>query len=173
MWNIDLKTNDLKREGFSKYQVIVHWLVASFILFQIATGSTMSNDFLALKDGKISVEEVDKNSWYHLVFGLTIFLLMVIRFILRIILGIPKPTKQSSSITIILAKIIHWLFYLVLFLVPISGFVAWNTSNVLIGNLHTASVNGLYVLILIHLIAVVYHQIFLEDNLINRMTSFK
>ena len=168
-----MKTSDLKREGFSKYQVIVHWLVASFILFQIATGSTMSNDFLALKDGKISVEEVDKNSWYHLVFGLTIFLLMVIRFILRIIIGVPKPTKKSSSLTIILAKIIHWLFYLVLFIVPISGFVAWSTSNVLIGNLHTASVRALYVLVLTHLIAIVYHQIFLEDNLIDRMTSFK
>ena len=168
-----MSTKDLKREGFSKYQVIVHWLVACFVLFQIATGSTMSNDFLALKDGKISIEEVDQNSWYHLFFGLTIFLLMVIRFILRIILGVPKPTKQSSSMTIILAKIIHWLFYLVLFLVPISGFVAWNTSNVFIGDLHTASVNALYVLVLIHLIAIVYHQIFLEDNLIDRMTSFK
>ena len=133
----------------------------------------MSNDFLALKDGKISIEEVHKNSWYHLFFGLTIFLLMVIRFILRIILGVPKPTKQSSSLTIILAKIIHWLFYLVLLIVPISGFVAWNTSNLLIGNLHSASVNALYVLVLIHLIAIVYHQIFLEDNLIDRMTSFK
>ncbi len=168
-----MKTKELKIEGFSKYQVIVHWLVACFILFQIATGSTMSNDFLALKDGKISIEEVHKNSWYHLFFGLTIFLLMVIRFILRIILGVPKPTKQSSSLTIILAKIIHWLFYLVLLIVPISGFVAWNTSNLLIGNLHSASVNALYVLVLIHLIAIVYHQIFLEDNLIDRMTSFK
>lgn len=168
-----MKTKELKIEGFSKYQVIVHWLVACFILFQIATGSTMSNDFLALKDGKISIEEVHKNSWYHLFFGLTIFLLMVIRFILRIIFGVPKPTKQSSSLTIIVAKIIHWLFYLVLFIVPISGFVAWNTSNLLIGNLHSASVNALYVLVLIHLIAIVYHQIFLEDNLIDRMTSFK
>ena len=168
-----MKTKELKIEGFSKYQVIVHWLVACFILFQIATGSTMSNDFLALKDGKISIEEVHKNSWYHLFFGLTIFLSMVIRFILRIILGVPKPTKQSSSLTIILAKIIHWLFYLVLLIVPISGFVAWNTSNLLIGNLHSASVNALYVLVLIHLIAIVYHQIFLEDNLIDRMTSFK
>ena len=168
-----MKTSDLKREGFSKYQVIVHWLVACFILFQIATGSTISNDFLALKDGKISIEEVDKNSWYHLFFGLTIFLLMVVRLLLRIILGVPKPTKQSSSLTIILAKIIHWLFYLVLFIIPISGFVAWNTSNALIGNLHTASVNTLYALILIHLTAIVYHQIFLEDNLIDRMTSFK
>ena len=168
-----MKTNDLKIEGFSRYQVIIHWLVACFVLFQIATSSAISNDFLALKDGKISIEEVDQNSWYHLFFGLTIFLLMVIRFILRIILGVPKPTKQSSSMTIILAKIIHWLFYLVLFLVPISGFVAWNTSNVFIGDLHTASVNALYVLVLIHLIAIVYHQIFLEDNLIDRMTSFK
>lgn len=168
-----MKTKELKIEGFSKYQVIVHWLVACFVLFQIATGSTMSNDFLALKDGKISIEEVHKNSWYHLFFGLTIFLLMVIRFILRIILGVPKPTKQSSSLTIILAKIIHWLFYLVLLIVPISGFVAWNTSNLLIGNLHSASVNALYVLVVIHLIAIVYHQIFLEDNLIDRMTSFK
>ena len=168
-----MKTSDLKREGFSKYQVIVHWLVACFVLFQIATSGSISNDFLALKEGKISIEEVDKSSWYHLFFGLTIFLLMVIRFILRIILGVPKPTKQSSSMTIILAKIIHWLFYLVLFLVPISGFVAWNTSNVFIGDLHTASVNALYVLVLIHLIAIVYHQIFLEDNLIDRMTSFK
>ena len=168
-----MKTNDLKIEGFSRYQAVIHWLVACFVLFQIATSSAISNDFLALKDGKISIEEVDQNSWYHLFFGLTIFLLMVIRFILRIILGVPKPTKQSSSMTIILAKIIHWLFYLVLFLVPISGFVAWNTSNVFIGDLHTASVNALYVLVLIHLIAIVYHQIFLEDNLIDRMTSFK
>ena len=168
-----MKTKELKIEGFSKYQVIVHWLVACFVLFQIATGSTMSNDFLALKDGKISIEEVHKNSWYHFFFGLTIFLLMVIRFILRIIFGVPKPTKQSSSLTIIVAKIIHWLFYLVLFIVPISGFVAWNTSNLLIGNLHSASVNALYVLVVIHLIAIVYHQIFLEDNLIDRMTSFK
>ena len=131
-----MKTNDLKREGFSKYQVIVHWLVASFILFQIATGSTMSNDFLALIEGRISIEEVDKTSWYHLFFGLTFFLLMVIRFTLRIILGVPNPTKQSSSITIILAKIVHWLFYLVLFIVPISGFVAWNTSNISVSYTH-------------------------------------
>ncbi len=168
-----MKTNDLKRGVFSKYQVIVHWFVACFVLFQIATGSTISNDFLAFKAGKISIEEVDRSSWYHLFFGLIIFLLMVIRLILRIRLGVPKPTKKSSSITIVLAKIIHWLFYAVLFTVPITGFIAWNTSNLLIGNLHTASVKALYALVLIHLTAIVYHQIFLEDNLIDRMTSFK
>ena len=159
--------------GFSRYQVIIHWLVACFVLFQIATGGTMSNDFLALKEGKLSIEEVSKNSWYHLFFGLTILVLMILRLILRIMLGVPKPTKQSSAITIILARIIHWLFYLVLFIVPISGFIAWNTSNSVIGNVHTASVNILYGLVMIHLLALVYHQIFLEDNLINRMTSFK
>ncbi len=168
-----MKTSDLKKEKFSKYQVIVHWLVACFVLFQIATGGTISSDFLALKDGKISIQEVSENSWYHLFFGLTIFLLMIIRLILRIFLGVPRPTEQSSSITIILAKIIHWLFYMVLFIVPISGFAAWNTSNLFIGNLHTASVNVLYAIVLIHLIAIVYHQIFLEDNLIDRMTSYK
>mgnify|MGYP002039666534 CR=1 FL=1 len=66
-------TDSAQKIGFSRYQVIIHWLVACFVIFQIASGSTISNDFLALKEGKISIEDVAANSWYHLFFWLNNF----------------------------------------------------------------------------------------------------
>jgi cytochrome b561 len=133
----------------------------------------MAKDFLALQDGKISINEISNNTWNHLLFGLTLLALMVVRLLLRFFKGSPKPTAKSPFLIIILARITHILFYMVLFVIPISGFLAWNSGNSNLGNIHTNSVNVLYGLVLLHLLATIYHQLILEDNLINRMTSFR
>ena len=98
---------------------------------------------------------------------------MAIRVFLRIKFGVPAPTKKSNDPLKFLSTFVHLGIYLILFAIPITGLLAFSTVNVELGIAHKILVNILYLFIITHLIGVAYHQIFLADNIMERITSWK
>ena len=142
-------------------------------IITIITGDKIALEFLALPNEGIKNDGNTSNSQIHILGGLLLIQLMAIRVFLRIKFGVPAPTRKTNNPLKFLSTFVHWGIYLILFAIPITGLLAFSTVNVELGIAHKILVNGLYLFVIIHLIAVAYHQIFLVDNIMERITSWK
>ena len=157
---------------YNKFQIFIHWIVVFFILLQMVTGDKIALEFLALRNETITNGNTS-NSQFHILGGVFIFLLMAVRIFLRIKFGVPTPTKKTNALLKFLSTFVHLGIYFILFAIPITGLLAFSTVNIDLGIAHKILVNILYLFIITHLIGVAYHQIFLGDNIMQRITSWK
>ena len=158
---------------YNRFHILIHWLVVVTILLQMITGDKIALEFFELRNDAIKNGGNKSNSQIHILGGLFIFLLMAIRVFLRVKFGVPVPTNETSSLLKLLSAFVHLGIYLVLFAIPLTGLAAFLTLNVDLGIAHKVLINILYVFVIIHLIGVAYHQIFLGDNIMQRITSWK
>ena len=158
---------------YNKFHILIHWLVVVIILIQMITGDKIALEFLAIRNQAINIDGNTSNSQIHMLGGLFIILLMAIRVFLRIKFGVPAPTKKTNDPLKFLSTFVHLGIYLILFAIPITGLLAFSTINVDLGLAHKILVNILYLFVIIHLIGVAFHQIFLGDNIMERITSWK
>ncbi len=158
---------------YNKFHILIHWLVVVIILFQMITGDKIALEFLAIRNEAITNNGNTSNSQIHILGGVFIFLLMAVRIFLKIKFGIPIPTKKTNALLKFLSTFVHLGIYFILFAIPITGLLAFSTVNVDLAIVHKILVNILYLFIMIHLIGVAYHQIFLGDNIMQRITSWK
>lgn len=95
---------------------ILHWLIAVLILGMIGVGWYMAG----LPD-----EHPTKYDIYpiHKSIGITLLGLVVIRLLVRFFSPIPKLPRELSGWEKVLTKTVHFLLYLLMILVPISGYM--------------------------------------------------
>ncbi len=170
--------NSLTEYGiFSK---VLHWLSALLLFIQIPIGFYLVD--LDFGEKRLIFEKI------HILFGLSIFYLVIIRLINNII---NPPPKLTTSIFIgqkLLAKLNHLLLYLTILSITISGILKklFNGENLVIFfkdiyieenfemadlfyEIHVYSNFIIIILISIHILAVIAHKLFFNDNLIKKL----
>ena len=128
---------------YNKFHILTHWLVVVIILFQMITGDKIALEFLALRNEAITNNGNTSNSQFHILGGVSIFLLMAVRIFLRIKFGIPIPTKKTNALLKFLSTFVHLAIYFILFAIPITGLLAFSTVNIDLGIAHKILVNML------------------------------
>ena len=95
---------------------ILHWLIAILILGMIGVGWYMAG----LPD-----EHPTKYDIYpiHKSIGITLLGLVVIRLLVRFFSPVPKVPQELAWWEKLLTKTVHFLLYLLMLLVPISGYL--------------------------------------------------
>ena len=162
--------------------VSLHWLLAVLILFQLITGDNflaeMSND----NPGKISALKT------HIQVGLVILFLMLTRLILRRKTDSPDAIDTGNSFINKAGKYSHILLYILIFGALFSGIgtsiIAGLPDIVFFGSgdalpetfdgippmiFHAVSTQILFFMIILHLLATIYHQFVRKDGLLSRM----
>jgi cytochrome b561 len=101
--------------GYPRPSRWLHWLSALIVLALIAIGLTM----LRIGDG------ATKNQLYelHKSFGMIVFVLAALRVATRLVLGAPPPYAGLTRAQRIASTATHHLLYLLLFAMPVLGFV--------------------------------------------------
>jgi len=159
---------------------VLHWLSAILLLVQIPLGFYLVD--LDFGEERINVENI------HVILGLTIFYIVIIRLVNKILNPTPKLGANIFKGQVFLAKINHLLLYLAILTITISGILKklFNGETLVIFfkeiqindnfeladqfyNIHILSNYTILVLITIHLIAVVVHRLFFKDNLLKKM----
>jgi len=131
---------------------------------------------------RINVENI------HVILGLTIFYIVVIRLVNKILNPTPKLDPSIFKGQVFLAKMNHILLYFTILSITISGILKklFNGETLVIFfreiklndnfeladqfyNIHILSNYTIMVLIGIHLIAVIVHRLFFKDNLLKKM----
>lgn len=157
------------KRSYNTAQILLHWAIAALIIFNYFVSEGMGRAFRQHLD--------DSNAGYNLVSslhayaGLTIIALVVIRIIVRFM---SKKTKTASTnLFDRVSRIIHEFLYLLMFLVPVFGAIAWYLGIHIMGDVHEIAMNIMMALVLLHAFAALFHQYVLKDGTLLKMFGQK
>ena len=153
---------------YGRLPKILHWIIVVLLTLMLIGGMTMT----------------DETQRPHEVIGKIILVLAAVRLILRLIRPAPKPNPTHAKWEIGLSHAVHWSFYLILFLYPISGWImvsAWDYA--LTGGLpgvpggwgeaaysiHEGLKFALLALIALHVAGALKHAVIDRDGTLRRM----
>ena len=97
-----------------------HWLTALFIITAIALGAIANrlpyetNDQLALKAQLFS---------FHKTLGVLVFIVALGRILWALTQTKPGPLHAERKLETMLAELVHWLLYISLIAVPLTGWI--------------------------------------------------
>ena len=154
--------------GYSLAQITLHWIIAVLVIAQIVFHDHIVAAADAIGHGEAIPPESLLAANLHVWFGIAILGLAVVRLALRITVGAPPAPAGTSALQARVASVIHWAFYALLFMGPITGLVAWYV-NPEAGEAHEVIKSAFIVLILLHVAGALQHAIFKRDGVMRRM----
>ena len=167
----------------SKYGLLsklFHWLTAAGLIVQIPLGFYLVD--LDFDQTRIDIEN------YHILFGLIIFYVTLIRLIFKLLT--PAPDFKGSAFLgqKFIAKLNHLLLYLTLLTVTFSGILKklFNGESLVVFfkkinltynyelseqfySIHILANYALIGLITLHILAVLFHKFLLRENILKRI----
>ena len=159
---------------------LLHWVSAILLLVQIPLGFYLVD--LDFGPERINIESI------HVIVGLSIFYLVILRLLTKIINPTPKLNPSIFKGQKFLAKLNHILLYVTILSITISGILKklFNGETLVIFfrefriqdnfelaevfyDIHVFSNYFIIALITTHIVAVVVHKFFFNDNLIKKI----
>ncbi|MCK7612694.1 cytochrome b [Roseibium sediminicola] len=156
--------------AYSPIHIILHWIIAALVLFQIVFGEGMDALERALRNGGTPDAGVSFMGNAHIWVGIAVLALTVIRLIVRVAYGVPAPLP-GSAMQELAAKAVHGLLYLAMILVPATGLLAWYGGIHTVEELHELAEPLFIVLVSLLVLGALYHQFALKDGGLMRMFS--
>ena len=160
--------------------VVLHWLIFLLVIMMLGIGKFVMPGVPTEAPQKPFMLQI------HAYSGIFITILLVIRLIIRFTTKRPAPADAGNSFLNFIARAVHFLFYVLLIGMAVSGlglFQLANLPDVFIGEIsypqnffqypprigHGLLSTILLLLIFLHVGAALYHQFILKDNLLSRM----
>ena len=154
--------------GYTTTQILLHWAIVVLVLFQILFGESIEHAAEALRDGVAADAATVFWADAHIYAGVSVLLLTVVRLVARLGYGAPPPPAGTGRVQAMVANAVHLVFYLMLFGVPVSGLVAWYVAPE-VGEIHALAKPAFLALIILHVLASLYHQFVVKDGVLMRM----
>ena len=168
--------------GYGLLAKLFHWVTFLALIIQIPFGFYLVG--LEFSDKRIDLENI------HILIGISIFYLVLSRLIWQLINPKPKPWKKFFKGQTVIAAMNHFLLYLSIFTITISGilkklymgeelnFIFFNygfeKDNFVLADtfyeVHIYANYLLIVLIAVHILAVIVHHFIFKDKIINKIT---
>jgi len=160
---------------------LFHWIAFILLLTQIPFGFYLVE--LEFSDRRIDLENI------HILIGISIFYLVLFRLIWKLVNPSPKPWKEFFKGQTIIATINHYLLYLCIFSITLSGilkklymgeklnfflfeFSLKKTNFQQSDNFYLIHIYANYfliILVIIHISAVIVHHNFFKDKILKKM----
>jgi len=154
--------------GYSALQIVLRWTIAALIVFQLLVNEGMQDAFDDRLDCE-SIRDMDA-AMLHVVAGLTVLALAMIRLVIRLVRGVPRPPAGNPAILTWIGSVTHLLLYGFIFLMPITGAVAWFGGIELSAELHERGRLVLIPLIGLHALdGLAEHFVFRNDTLVRML----
>jgi len=167
----------------TKYGLIskfFHWVVAIILIIQIPLGFYLVD--LDFGPERISIENI------HIILGLTVFYITIIRLLNNILNPTPKLNTNSFAGQKFIARLNHILLYISILTITISGIlkklfngeklnlffkeITLKDNFALSEQFYEVHVLANYILIgliVLHISAVIIHKIFFKENILKRI----
>lgn len=172
---------------YSRISIFLHWLLAILIVAAFALGSYMT-------DLSISPSKLKYYSW-HKWLGVSILGLVAVRLLARLLKGAPQHLASLKPWEKNLASATHFTLYVLMFVVPISGYLysyAAGFPVVYLGLVQLPAIIGPYpefkeafkeahevlttimaLLVTMHILAALKHRFVDRDETLSRMLPRK
>ena len=182
----------LARKRYTTVAIVIHWLIAAAIIFQIILGWRMGDE--PKGPATYAIFQLHKS------IGITILLLSLARLAWRLFNKPPPHPVDQPRWETIASQVVHVAFYVIMIGLPVTGWIIVSTSKLLIPTVlygaipwphlpflpelaagpkhlwnqagmlgHGLLVKTTYLLLALHLGAVAKHQILDRDEVLNHM----
>lgn len=156
--------------SYSRAQILLHWVIALLVFFQLIFGESIHDYGRALRKGTTLDTTTFIMGNAHIWVGVAVLVLMLARIALRLSHGAPAPIP-GPKLQEMAAKAIHGLFYLLLIAAPLTGLAAWYLKIRPAGEVHELMKPVFIVLIALHIVGALWHKFALKDATMQRMLS--
>jgi len=175
------------RESYTRTAIAFHWLIALLIVCGFSLGWVMT-DIPGFTPTKLRYF-----SWHKWI-GVTVFALAVLRILWRATHAAPPMPRRMPLWQRGAAHLVHLLLYVLMIVIPVSGYLYSSAANIpvvylgliplpriiapdpqlkeVLKNLHIALNYTLLVLVALHVVAAIKHQLIDRDGLLSRMLPF-
>ena len=162
--------------------VILHWLLVPMLLLALVMGGNVLTEIPNDSVNKIGALKG------HMIMGLAIFGLMILRLIIRLTTKKPPHANIGSALLDKLAVLAHYAFYLLVFMMAASGMatslqaglpdIVFSGSGAALPETftqfppriaHGVISKVLFITIILHALAAFYHHFIRKDGLLSRM----
>ncbi|QIQ22007.1 cytochrome b [Zophobihabitans entericus] len=169
---------------YSPLQMFIHWLSAILVILVIT---------LPLMKGVLADSFGGMGNLFmiHKSLGVLIFFITICRIVVIIRQGVPEVLAKHQKLQRILSKAVQGMIYLLLLVLPLSGYLmssrtisffglftinGLNLPASLQSFLHSVHIFSAYLiiaLILLHILAALYHHYWCKDNVLRSMLPIK
>lgn len=156
------------KAGYSALQILLHWLIAALVFFQLIFGESIGAVLRAQHRGTVASGSDIAFGTAHYWVGIAILLLVLLRIVVRVGAGAPQPAVEAPAWTRRAAHVSHALFYLLLVVTPLLGLAGYYFGEPF-DDIHSAAKPVFIVLIALHVLGALYHQLWLKDGTLRRM----
>lgn len=171
------------RAGYTGMAKVLHWLILLLLVVQFIIAWTMPH--------------IGRNTpvttliSLHFTIGVVILAVAVVRLAWRLTHAEPAPEEDLPPWQVQSARVVHWLLYLLLLLLPILGWInaSWRNMPIVMfglelpklvatrapgwgwtGDVHTLLANyAMLILVGLHVAAALYHYFIRRDGVLQRM----
>ena len=176
-------TNTQTAAGYTGTAKLLHWLILALLVVQFVIGWAMPH---MRRD-----TQPDTLINLHFSFGVLVLLVAVVRMAWRATHGEPPPEDGLPPWQLQSARVVHWLLYGLLFVLPVLGWInaSWRGFPAIMfgvelpklvatrapgwgwtGDVHSLLANYLLlVLVGLHVAAALYHYFVRRDRVLQRM----
>ena len=161
---------------------LFHWITFVILVAQIPFGFYLVG--LEFSDRRIDLENI------HILIGITVFYITLLRLIWKFFNSSPTDGNSFFKGQIIIAKINHFLLYLSIFTITISGILkklymgetlnfiffkyGFEKDNFVLADayyeVHIYANYLLLILVTLHILAVIVHHFVFKDKILNKIT---
>ena len=171
-----------KNYTYGFVSILFHWLMAIILIVTFVLGLNLEHNFQYYYEVLM----------LHNSLGILIFLLAIIRVCWKWV-NIKPDQLPSKRIFMKLATLIHVFFYILFFLIPITGYLLTNLQGDTVsffGNffpdilsknidlkyyihiIHEALGKIILIMFILHVVGALYHHYYLKDNTLKRIMFF-
>ena len=175
-----------KIAGYTTTAKSLHWLILALLIVQFTVAWTMP--------------EIHRNTpvttliSLHFTMGIVILAVAIVRLAWRATHGEPEPQDGVPPWQVASARILHWLLYALLFVLPVLGWInaSWRGMPIVMfglelpklvatraagwgwtGDVHSLLANYLLLtLVGLHVLAALYHYFIRRDGVLQRMLPY-
>ena len=158
---------------YSDLQVALHWIIAGLVIVQtFVTNGSMGVAADARDEGLHLALKSQIGADLHVAFGVTIFLLALIHAGVRFCRGALRIPEEEPVLMQLAAHFLHVMLYVVILLMPVTGFVAWYWQAGLMDELHSLGEDVILVIVGLHVVRALYQHFVARTDVLARMLPF-
>ncbi len=157
--------------SYSIPQRAIHWIMAALVFFNLLFTEGMEELSEAAEEGQTPSADMIASANIHAYVGIAVLAFVIVRLGLRLTSGAPAASAEEPPVLQLLSKIVHATFYLLFFALPLTGIATYYFGFETLGSLHGGPLKLLmWVLIIVHVGAVLIHQFYWKTDVMRRMT---
>jgi cytochrome b561 len=155
--------------GYTLSQILLHWVIAVLVIFQIIFGEEIVPAYRAIRRGTEASEADLLNADIHIYVGFAILALAILRLALRLWHGAPAAPLNESAAQKWIAAATHFILYAVIFAMPITGALAWYLGIGTMGEVHELAKPVIIIAVVLHALGALWQHFIAKTDVLMRM----